>query len=172
MERTLWIDRKFNFEFPTGWLPNIIERLRGTTPRIIEMTSTISDSEGRYNYQNKWSIKENIGHLSDLEELHDGRIDDFLSRKEQLRPADMSNAKTYAENYNQADLHQLINEFTMKRTKFIKKLLALDDDTQVFKSFHPRLKIMMRPIDVAFFTAEHDDHHLADIRFILNHFNK
>jgi len=26
----------------------------------------------------------------------------------------------------------------------------------------------MRPIDVAFFTAEHDDHHLATVREILN----
>jgi len=26
----------------------------------------------------------------------------------------------------------------------------------------------MRPVDMAFFTAEHDDHHLASIREIMN----
>ncbi|MFT4669296.1 MAG: hypothetical protein ACI9M9_001964 [Flavobacteriaceae bacterium] len=28
---------------------------------------------------------------------------------------------------------------------------------------HPRLKVLMRPVDLLFFVAEHDDHHLATI---------
>lgn len=30
MQRTKWTERKFTFDFPEGWLSNILERLRGT----------------------------------------------------------------------------------------------------------------------------------------------
>ena len=43
----------------------------------------------------------------------------------------------------------------------------LGDTTQAFRSMHPRLQVLMLPVDIAFFTAEHDDHHLADMREII-----
>ena len=43
----------------------------------------------------------------------------------------------------------------------------LNDETQNFKSLHPRLQVMVRPVDIAYFAAEHDDHHLAIIREVL-----
>ena len=51
---------------------------------------------------------------------------------------------------------------------FISQLIKLDDETQNFQSMHPRLQVMMKPVDMAFFTAEHDDHHLATVREILS----
>jgi hypothetical protein len=168
MQRTKWTERKFSFDFPVGWLPNILTRLRGTVARLNEMTLSLNDEDTSFKPAGKWSIKENIGHLSDLEELHEGRIDDFLAQKEILRAADMSNAKTFAADHNKKSMEQLIKEFSEKRKRFIARLEQLDDKTQNFKSLHPRLQVMMRPADVAYFTAEHDDHHLADIHEILS----
>jgi hypothetical protein len=172
MQRTKWTDRKFSFDFPDGWLPNILERLRGTSARIKDITSSLSEEESIYKPNGKWSIKEHIGHLADLESLHEGRIDDFLARKQNLRAADMSNAKTNAANHNAKSITELVNNFTEFRNQFIVRLEKLDDETQKFESLHPRLQVMMRPIDVAFFTAEHDDHHLASMREIFAHFGK
>jgi hypothetical protein len=172
MERTKWTERKFTFDFPEGWMPNILERLAGTQARLYEMTRNISAAQAALKAGNKWSMKENIGHLTDLEDLHEGRIDDFRERKTTLRAADMSNKKTVEAGHNAKSVDQLINEFGVRREQFIKRLLLLDDATQQFKSLHPRLQIMMRPVDVAYFTAEHDDHHLADIRVILNSLKK
>jgi len=84
-----------------------------------------------------------------------------------LRAADMKNIKTNEANHNSKTLNELLNYFSGRRKQFIERLEKLDDATQVFKSIHPRLQTPMRPVDVAFFTAEHDDHHLADIRGIL-----
>ncbi|HKR05832.1 MAG TPA: DinB family protein [Bacteroidia bacterium] len=168
MQRTKWTERKFSFDFPAGWLSNILTRLWGTSARIKEMTLSLKDEDASFKPAGKWSIKENIGHLSDLEELHEGRIDDFLARKETLRAADMSNAKTFAADHNKKSMGQLISEFSVKRKRFIARLEQLDDETQNFKSLHPRLQVLMRPADVAYFTAEHDDHHLADIHEILS----
>ncbi|MFM9945359.1 MAG: DinB family protein [Bacteroidia bacterium] len=167
MQRTKWIDRTFTFDFPSGWLANIMERLRGTPARILEMTRSLSDEEARNQPNGKWSIKEQVGHLCDLEPLHIGRMDDFIARKDILRAADMSNAITYEEKHNQKDLQQLISEFKKRRDEFITKIENLDEATMNSKSIHPRLKVLVRPIDIAYFTAEHDDHHLADIREIL-----
>jgi hypothetical protein len=41
----------------------------------------------------RWSIQENVGHLIDLEELHDKRIDDFIAGLEKLGPADLNKKK-------------------------------------------------------------------------------
>lgn len=171
MQRTKWIDRKFTFDFPEGWIFNILERLRGTPVRVQDMIKNLSHEQLTRKTDNAWSIQEHIGHLLDLEELHEGRIDGFISRKETLRAADMSNAKTVAANHNTADLQQILEAFRTSRTRFINRLEELDDETQKFKSLHPRLKITMRPVDMAFFTAEHDDHHLATMRSILNKLN-
>ncbi len=169
MQRTPWIKRKFHFKIPPGWLPNIIERLRGTEPRLRQMTSGISDSMAGLKFLEKWCIKEHIGHLTDLETLHMGRINDFIFRQPVLRAADMTNTKTYLALHNKKAVEVLIKEFKEERENFIKHLLLLDELTSQYISLHPRLKTYMRPVDMAYFTAEHDDHHLASIRIILSH---
>jgi uncharacterized damage-inducible protein DinB len=168
MKRSKWTDRKFTFDFPEGWLADILERLKGTEIRIVYMINAISEIDCEFKPNGEWSIKEHLGHLSDLEDLHEGRIDDFLERKEVLRAADMTNKRTNEANHNLRSKEELIGEFFMKRKRFVDRLEGLDDETQKCKAMHPRLQIPMRPVDVAFFTAEHDDHHLADIRAILD----
>lgn len=169
MLRTKWIDRTFTFDFPEGWMFNIIERLKGTTARLYWISATLSEPQLILKPDGKWSIKEHIGHLCDLEELHEGRLDDFLARKEILRAADMSNTKTVGANHNERSFEDLLSEFTQKRNQFVSRLYDLDDETLLTKSMHPRLQVLMRPVDVAYFTAEHDDHHLASIREIIHH---
>jgi hypothetical protein len=168
MQRAKWTDRKFTFDFPEGWMSNILERLRGTEIRIIYMINNLPEKDCEFKADGGWSIKEHIGHLIDLEDLHEGRIDDFLERKDVLRAADMTNKKTHEADHNSRKLEELISDFFMQRKKFIDRLEALDDETLKLSSLHPRLQTPMRPVDVAFFTAEHDDHHLADIRNILS----
>ena len=87
--KTKWIERKFDFTFPLGLFPCILERLRGTPARLFEMTGSMPDEIAGKKMNDGWSIKEHIGHLSDLEELHEGRIDDFLSGLKTLCAADM-----------------------------------------------------------------------------------
>ena len=134
MQRTKWIERKFNFDFPEGWIYNILERLRGTPARIKEITHSLTEESVSLKPEGKWSIKEHIGHLSDLEELHEGRIEDFLMRKEILRAADMNNAKTLQANHNSKTIDQLLNDFIAARKKFVEHLERLNDETLQFKS--------------------------------------
>lgn len=168
MERTKWIDRIFTFDIPEGWLPNILERLKGTSVRIEEMTGNLNNVDVLFKPNGKWSIKEHIGHLSDFEILHLTRLDDFNAGKEVLSAADMRNAKTLEAHHNEKDLAILISDFKLVRNDLINRFEKMNDETMRFKSLHPRLKVMVKPVDIAFFIAEHDDHHLADIREIIN----
>ncbi|NNC71123.1 MAG: DinB family protein [Flavobacteriaceae bacterium] len=170
MIRTKWVDRTFNLNIPPGWLPNILSRLDGLSMRLEKITSVLSDEQISLRLNEAWSIKEHIGHLIDLEELHTGRIHDFIERKPILRAADMSNKKTHAANHNTQSIEALHLEFKGKRDHFISSLQALDDETQKFIAVHPRLNVSMRVVDMAFFTAEHDDHHMASIYKILESF--
>jgi hypothetical protein len=167
MHRLKWVDRKFNFDVPPGWLPNICARLNGTGPRLKDLVRSLSDRQCSEKPNGKWSIKEHIGHLSDLEKLHEGRLQDFINRKEVLRAADMQNVATEQAQHNQKSVETLIEDFVRNRNGFIKALRELDDETHSFVSQHPRLRIPMKPVDMATFTAEHDDHHLASIAEII-----
>ena len=115
----------------------------------------------------KWSVKEHIGHLCDLEELWYGRIEDFLSGKETLRAADMTNAKTKEAGHQSKQLDSLLAQFSMSRNKLLAKVERIDEQTATITSIHPRLQKPMRLIDSLFFVAEHDDHHLAVIRKLI-----
>jgi uncharacterized damage-inducible protein DinB len=111
----------------------------------------------------KWSIQEHIGHLLDADELHDQRIDDYNAGLETLRPADITNRKTWDTNYNTWRVEELLAEFRAARFHFVERLESMDESRLARTSIHPRLKKPMRVADMAFFVAEHDDHHLACI---------
>ena len=159
IQQTPWFERKFLFDFPLGLYPCILERLRGTPARAGIMTQGLSEKALTRKPDGKWSIQEHIGHLYDLEELHEGRIDDFRKRLKGLRPADLQNKKTEEAGHNSTSLAELLIKFRNSRTEFVKQLSSADDDTVGFASLHPRLKQSMRLVDMAFFVAEHDDHH-------------
>ena len=167
INQTPWIDRKFEFNFPVGLFPVIVERLRGTFLQLEAMLKNIPDEKLNKKQEGKWSIKEVVGHLHDLEELWNGRIDDFLDHKNILRAADMSNAKTTLANYNSKPIAELFGQFFTARNSLINRIEKFDETIASLTALHPRLKQPMRLIDSLFFIAEHDDHELTKIRQLL-----
>jgi len=51
--------------------------------------------------------------------------------------------------------------------QLISKQTTFSNVQLMYSSLHPRLKTPMRIVDLAYFVAEHDDHHIAAIREIL-----
>lgn len=160
---TKWFERKFNFDFSLDVFPTILERLRGTPVRLEEMMKTLPKNILTVQLDGRWSILENLGHLSDIEELHDGRLNDYKAGLQTLRPADLQNLKTKEANHNSTSLETLLTRFRASRQRFLKKLETFSDDELARVSLHPRLKQPMRLVDMCFFMAEHDDNHLARV---------
>jgi uncharacterized damage-inducible protein DinB len=156
-----WTDRTFRFDLPEALFPVIVERLRGTPARIEDKVRSLPFNLLTQRDGDAWSIQEHIGHLLDLDELHTARLDDFLSGAEVLRPADMTNRKTWEAHHNDRPLADLLTAFRRERLHFVARLDAWDPDLLALTARHPRLHQPMRVLDMAYFTAEHDDHHLA-----------
>jgi len=165
--QTPWIERKFEFNFPVGLFPVIVERLRGTLPRIQAMIKNQKHDTLNSNIDGKWSLKEQMGHLYDLEELWFGRVEDFLNGEQTLRAADMSNTKTHQAGHAKKSIEELLTQFSAARNKLLEKVQNMDTATASLTALHPRLQVPMRLVDSLFFIAEHDDHHLAKMRELL-----
>jgi uncharacterized damage-inducible protein DinB len=168
MKRIEWFQRKFPVIEDNGILPSIIERLAGTPARAEEIISNIQPALLTKKLGDKWSIQEEIGHLFDLEPLWFGRLDDLKQGLADLRAADLTNRTTQEANHNATAIKILLQRFRQQRKLFVDALRKASDDQLENTSLHPRLKTPMRIIDLAYFVAEHDDHHLATIRAILD----
>ena len=163
IKKTDWIERKFTFDLPAGVYPCVIERLRGTPERIEALVKRIPDEFYTRKSEHGWTIQQHIGHLASVEELFDNRLTQFIEGAEELIAADMSNQKTEQADYNSMSMNEVLSIFRSVRNGFVQRLEAVDDSDIDRPAFHPRLKKPMRLIDLVYFTAEHDDNHLADI---------
>ncbi|HCW08020.1 MAG TPA: DinB family protein [Cytophagales bacterium] len=172
MQQAKWFDRKFEFGSTQNIFPSIIERLRGTPARLEEKIRTVSDEFACVKLNGAWSIKENIGHLIDLEPLWVGRLEDILSKKTELRVADLTNQKTDQANHNSKTLKDLTQDFRSIRSSTIEKLKKLKEEEIFLSALHPRLKTPMRTMDHFLFVAEHDDHHLVTINELIQTLNR
>lgn len=163
MQQAKWFERKFNFAVEQNIFPSVIERLSGTPARLEHKFKNTPAHILATKVDNTWSIKENLGHLADLEPLWQGRLEDIIAGKEELRPTDLQNRKTDLAGHNEKSLDELLQTFNRLREETLSMLEEIDEAI-IFKSaLHPRLKTPMRTMDLFLFVADHDDHHLARI---------
>jgi uncharacterized damage-inducible protein DinB len=170
-EHLAWVERQFDFSFPVGLWPSVVERLRGTPARLEERVRSRAREVLIRRDGDRWSIQEHAGHLWDLESLWSGRLDDFERGAPELRAADMSNRKTHDAKHNEREISAVLTGFHDERTALLRRLDALDPAAYGRVSRHPRLGTEMRLCDLLYFVAEHDDHHLASITELLRRFD-
>ena len=161
--RIKWTDRRFNFDFPAGIYPEMIERIRGTPARLEELFAGLPPETLTAQVEGRWSMQENAGHLLDLESLVSQRIDEYLAGSSALHAADMSNRKTHDANYNDVPVDTILKAFRVARLEIVDRLEGFEADIFAHSALHPRLNVPMRLVDMLFFQAEHDDYHLARI---------
>ncbi|MFH2056366.1 MAG: DinB family protein [bacterium] len=161
--RVKWVEKKFDFDFPAADYPKIIGRLREGPDRFAEAVEGLSEEVLRRKPGGVWSIKENVGHMTNVELLFDGRLDDYEAGLSELRPADMSNCRTEKSDYNDLSLELLLGLFRTARLQTLKRLEAYPPEAFGKAAFHRRLGVQKRLVDTMFFFAEHDEHHLATI---------
>ncbi len=162
-----WFDRRFSFDIPEWMFPNIVERLRGTPVRARHLVDGITIERLIIRFDDGWSAQENIGHLLDLEPLWLARIEDILSGESLLREADLTNRLTEKANHNSRSIDTILDEFQRERRRIVKRLDSAKNEMIGASAVHPRLLEPMRLVDLAFFVAEHDDHHLARVSSLL-----
>jgi uncharacterized damage-inducible protein DinB len=162
-----WFDRRFELGLPPEAIPEISERLRGTPARLEERLWEVPPDVLTERYDGKWSIQENAGHMLDIEPLWEGRLDDLLAGAHELRSWDLTNRMTDEANHNSRPCEEILTAFRKARQRLVLRLEDLEDAQLTATALHPRLRQPMTAVDLFFFVAEHDDHHLARITNIL-----
>ena len=159
-----WADREFQFSFPVGLYPELIERLRGTPARLAERLTAVPVSHLVQRHGGSWSIQEHAGHLADLDEtLFLPRLADYENGVPILRAADMTNPGTEAAQHNRRPLADVLGGCRRNRARLVARLEGFEAQAFAGVAQHPRLQRPMRLVDMLFFQAEHDDYHLARI---------
>ncbi len=108
-------------------------------------------------------FKQNIGHLRDVDNVALKRIDEMLNGITLMSPAVFEPSL----DYNALLMKEVFHFFKLQRLKNLRRYKTLTEVESLQSSLHPRLKVRMTPVDLAFFDAEHDDHHLVRINEIL-----
>lgn len=158
-----WFDRKFELGLGADAAPELLERLRLTPERLADAVRGLPPEVLTRKREGKWSIQENAGHLFDLESLWDLRLDDYDAGATELHAADLENRKTHEAAHNDRPISDILADFSAARGRFIARLARMAPADLARTALHPRLRQPMSVVDLCFFVAEHDDHHLRTI---------
>jgi uncharacterized damage-inducible protein DinB len=163
-----WFDRKFQLGLGVEAAPGLLERLRETPARLADAVKGLTTAQLTRRTGDTWSIQENVGHLLDLESLWDVRLDDYDKGANVLHPADLENRKTHDAGHNDRPIADLLGEFRRVRFAVMARLDRMNAAELARTALHPRLQQPMSVVDLCFFVAEHDDHHLRTIDELKN----
>ena len=145
-------------------LPFFLERLEGTIARLEKKVSGVPDSLLVFQPGGKWSIKQQIGHLAEVSQVITRRLAEIVAGISPMSPA-VFEPKL---DYNSQPVGTVLRYFSESRMNTLKAYEDLSERDCQKVSLHPRLKTVMNPVDLAYFDAEHDDHHLLKITDIIN----
>jgi uncharacterized damage-inducible protein DinB len=172
IQRQPWFEWSFPSGLPAHLLPVVIERLRGTAARLTDRLSGVAQDALVRKDDGTWSIQENVGHLQDLEALWLRRANDLAARHSELTVADLTNRKTHEANHNVSQLEDLLADFRRARGDLVGRLESFSIENAAATARHPRMGTPMNIVDLAYFVAEHDDYHLAQITELLGRASK
>jgi len=162
MNNLPWFERNLKFGYPKEMLPYFLERLEGSIVRIQTKVKGVDDKILSTKLNDKWSIKQNIGHLAEVDEIANKRLDEMANGVSPMSPAVFD-----AQDYNPWPIEKVLELYKTNRLKNLKKYQSISESDLLKSSLHPRLKVQMTPVDLAWFDAEHDDHHFVTINRIL-----
>src|SRR5262245_58805366 len=164
LERPPWAQRKFAFVHPPWMLIDFVERLRGLVPRLGPLIDGVDEHAAHTQHEGKWSIAQNVGHLADVEDLWQERLDDLRHGRSVYTPADPKRFQAAAERHQGRPLTEILRDLGERRGRLVEALAGAPPELQQASAWHERLQCSMRLVDCAQFCAEHDDHHLLRIR--------
>lgn len=163
MNTSKWFDRQFDFSFGTDQYADVYKRLQQAPAILQQVIDNAPEAALVLQPDGKWSIKEHTGHLSVMEPIWRVRFEDIQQQKPVLTTADLTNSATSNAGFNNYSITALLERFVEERRATLATLDRMDVRNESLTSMHPRLQRPMRMIDLAYFVAEHDDHHIAAI---------
>ena len=127
-----WFERNLKFGYTPDMLPFFLERLQGTIIRLEEKIRGIDEKILSRKLEGKWSIKENIGHLAEVDEVSNKRLTEMT-----LGVAVLSPAVFEPQDYNPWPAGKILDLFKKNRLHNLKKYKTLSGEQLKMSSLHP-----------------------------------
>lgn len=142
---------------------NLIERLDSQKENTLELLKNITDEMGTYRYApNKWSLKEVIGHIIDIERVLSYRLL-RIARGDTTPLAGIDeNQYVAATSFNNRPMAKLLQEFAAVRSSTILLCESLSDEEWLRRGTANQQVASARSI--AYVIAGHELHHCNIIR--------
>src|SRR6186713_3201955 len=112
MNNLPWFERNLKFGYPIEMLPYFLERLEGSIVRIQTKVKGVDDTILSTKLNDKWSIKQNIGHLSEVDGIAIKRLDEMVNGVSPLSPAVFE-----PQDYNPWPIEKVLELFKTNRLK-------------------------------------------------------
>ena len=162
-----WLERTFDID-PSVGRDDLLQQLRAAPDRLLALVGALPRDLLIRRPDEAWSIQEHAGHLLDLEDLHLARLSDLAAGAPELRPADLSNRRTYEAHHNDDTIGSILADFRFTRDVLVERFEAADRSR---RAMHPRLGTPMGARDLMSFVIEHDVHHLQVIERLVERWN-
>ena len=159
--RVRWFEKSFPSGGEAGDWDGLLERLRAAPARVRDLVTGLPRSVLTRRDGSRWSV---------LEDLHRRRLRDYRAGARELRPAELTNRRTWQAGHNDDDIDNILEDFRWERELFARELEALTPSQRARAPRHPRLGQPMSTVDLMRFVAEHDDHHLELMRDLVSRF--
>ena len=157
-----------NFGRSLDELPVLLERVKGTTARLSNLLARQPAEQLLHRVDGKWSAMEHLGHLLTLQDRFSPRVDDFEQRRTKLCDINLQDQVHFLQGQRLRMLGDVLEEFRLKRLDFANRVEHLHRRSLEHAAYHPCQDRTMRPMDMLLWIAEHDDHHLASVRALLD----
>lgn len=162
-----WSERKLPFGKSLDELPLLLERMIGTPARLWQLARAVPRERLTLSRSGSWSAMEHMVHLTFLDERMDDRVEDFMARRATLCRIDMGAQEGVMARNRGRDPGDLLEEFRLGRNALVERIRSMDPGALRHCAQHPCMGRLLRPVDMAMYLAEHDDHHLALMRGLL-----
>jgi hypothetical protein len=160
MKRLDWFDRQFQIRL-YGTDVALLSRAPGWhNSQAGKKIAGASEAVLTWQPEGRWSIKQHTGHLAEVDVIALRRIAEIVAGTSSMSAAVFE----LTQDFNEQPVAHLIAHFRTHRVDNLKVYESLTETDCLKFSMHPRLKVPMTPVDLAFFEAEYDDHTLSESR--------
>lgn len=155
-------------EFFSGYIKliphdNIIKLLEDGRDELQSLLKSIPEDKGNYSYEEgKWSIKELLGHMADVERVHAYRALCFSRGETKSLPGFEQDDYVKAADFNKRSLGGLAEELLLIRNANLSLFKSFDEETLMRRGKSNNNDFTVRAM--MFIIAGHELHHMKILK--------
>ena len=142
---------------------DVLELMEGNIAKTRELIAGVDEEKANYRYApDKWSIKQLVGHLTDIERLFGYRALAFARNDKSPLPAiEQDDYVTHA-NFDDRPLQDIADEFELVRKSVLAMFRGFDDEIFMRRGTASGFEFTVRAIP--FILAGHEIHHIGVLK--------